>query len=62
MSQVPELIDAGVLSGGMLPKVEAAGRALERVKRVHIIDGRVPHALVREMFTDTGVGTMVVRG
>jgi acetylglutamate kinase len=61
VSQVPELVDSGVLSGGMLPKVEAAGRALERVKRVHIIDGRVPHALVREMFTDTGVGTMVVR-
>ncbi|MFI5268502.1 MAG: acetylglutamate kinase, partial [Chloroflexota bacterium] len=61
VSQVPELINSGVLSGGMLPKVEAAGRALERVKRVHIIDGRVPHALVREMFTDTGVGTMVVR-
>jgi acetylglutamate kinase len=61
VSQVPELVDSGVLIGGMLPKVEAAGRALERVKRVHIIDGRVPHALVREMFTDTGVGTMVVR-
>ena len=61
VAAVPELIDAGVLSGGMLPKVEAAGRALERVKRVHIIDGRVPHALVREMFTDSGVGTMVVR-
>src|SRR5438132_7378378 len=61
MNAVPELIDAGVLSGGMLPKVEAAGRALERVKRVHIIDGRVPHALVRELFTDKGVGTMVVR-
>jgi acetylglutamate kinase len=62
VTAVPELIDSGVLSGGMLPKVEAAGRALERVKRVHIIDGRVPHALVREMFTDSGVGTMVVRG
>jgi acetylglutamate kinase len=61
MNAVPELIDGGILSGGMLPKVEAAGRALERVKRVHIIDGRVPHALVREMFTDKGVGTMVVR-
>jgi acetylglutamate kinase len=59
---VPELVNSGVLTGGMLPKVEAAGRALERVKRVHIIDGRVPHALVREMFTDKGVGTMVVRG
>jgi acetylglutamate kinase len=61
VNQVPELVDSNVLTGGMLPKVEAAGRALERVKRVHIIDGRVPHALVREMFTDKGVGTMVVR-
>jgi len=61
MNTVPELVAGGVLSGGMLPKVEAAGRALERVKRVHIIDGRVPHALVRELFTDKGVGTMVVR-
>ncbi|HLQ31651.1 MAG TPA: acetylglutamate kinase [Chloroflexota bacterium] len=61
VNQVPELVDSGILTGGMLPKVEAAGRALERVKRVHIIDGRVPHALVREMFTDKGVGTMVVR-
>lgn len=61
VNKVPELVDSGVLTGGMLPKVEAAGRALERVKRVHIIDGRVPHALVREMFTDKGVGTMVVR-
>jgi acetylglutamate kinase len=61
VNQVPELVDGGILTGGMLPKVEAAGRALERVKRVHIIDGRVPHALVREMFTDKGVGTMVVR-
>ncbi|MDE3078209.1 MAG: acetylglutamate kinase, partial [Chloroflexota bacterium] len=60
--QVPELIESGVITGGMLPKVEAAARALERVKRVHIIDGRVEHALVRELFTDRGVGTMVVRG
>ncbi|HUZ76715.1 MAG TPA: acetylglutamate kinase [Chloroflexota bacterium] len=59
--QVPELVERGVISGGMLPKVEAAARALERVKRVHIIDGRVEHALVREMFTDRGVGTMVVK-
>lgn len=61
VNSVPELANSGVLTGGMLPKVEAAGRALERVKRVHIIDGRVPHALVRELFTDKGVGTMVVR-
>ncbi len=61
VNQVPELVNENVITGGMLPKVEAAGRALERVKRVHIIDGRVPHALVRELFTDKGVGTMVVR-
>src|SRR5581483_1423664 len=60
-ADVPELVESGVITGGMLPKVEAASRALERVKRVHIIDGRVPHALVRELFTDKGVGTMVVR-
>ncbi len=59
--QIPDLVDKGVITGGMLPKVEAAARALERVKRVHIIDGRVEHALVREMFTDRGVGTMVVK-
>ncbi|MBV9120088.1 MAG: acetylglutamate kinase [Chloroflexi bacterium] len=61
VTQIPELTESGVLSGGMIPKVDAASRALERVKRVHIIDGRVPHALVRELFTDRGVGTMVVR-
>src|SRR5581483_9629753 len=54
-------VESGVITGGMLPKVEAASRALERVKRVHIIDGCEPHALVRELFTDKGVGTMVVR-
>jgi len=61
VAQVPELVESGVLRGGMIPKIDAATRALERVKRVHIIDGRVPHALVRELFTDKGVGTMVVR-
>ncbi|BDG61310.1 acetylglutamate kinase [Caldinitratiruptor microaerophilus] len=53
---------AGRIEGGMIPKVEACLRALEAgVRRVHIVDGRVPHALLLEVFTDQGVGTMVVR-
>jgi len=55
------LIKSGVVSKGMIPKVEACIRALEGVRRTHIIDGRVPHALIRELFTDKGVGTMITR-
>jgi acetylglutamate kinase len=59
-SQVRELIDGGVIKGGMIPKVEACTRALDRVPRVHILDGRSPNALIEELLTDTGVGTMIV--
>ncbi len=59
--QVRELIASGVISGGMIPKAEACLRALDGVPRSHIIDGRVPRALIREMFTDEGVGTMVTK-
>lgn len=55
-----QLIASGVVTGGMIPKVRACVRALTTVGRTHIIDGRVPHALLRELFTDTGVGTMIV--
>ncbi len=48
----------GVISGGMLPKVRAALRALDGVEAAHIIDGRVPHALLLELLTSEGVGTM----
>lgn len=58
-AQVEELIQSGVISGGMIPKVQACLRALDGVRRTHIIDGRVSHALVREMFTNVGVGTMI---
>lgn len=52
----------GRIGGGMRPKLEAARMALEAdCGRVHIIDGRRPHALLLELFTDAGVGTMVVR-
>lgn len=53
------LLADGTISGGMIPKAEACLRALERVRRVHIVDGREAHVLVRELFTDAGAGTMI---
>lgn len=58
-SQARDLIRDGVISGGMIPKAQACLRALDNVWRSHIIDGRVPHALIRELFTQQGVGTMI---
>ncbi len=56
------LAAAGVVDGGMIPKLESAVRALEAgVTRVHLVDGRVEHALVLELFTPEGVGTMITR-
>ena len=60
--QAKDLIAQKVITGGMIPKVEACLRALAGVERSHIIDGRVPHTLVGELFTDRGVGTMITRG
>ena len=54
------LVDDGVITGGMIPKVSAALRALDGVEAAHIIDGRVPHALLLELLTASGVGTMFV--
>ena len=57
---VQGMIDSGVIGGGMLPKARCALAALESgVPSVHIIDGRVPHSLLLEVFTDAGVGTLV---
>ncbi len=56
-----KLIDEGVINGGMIPKVSACLDALQAVPRVHIVDGREPHVLLRELFTDQGVGTMIIR-
>ncbi|MCP9887722.1 acetylglutamate kinase [Cyanobium sp. ATX 6A2] len=56
-----ELIAGGVVEGGMTPKTECCIRALAQgVGAAHIVDGRVPHALLLEVFTDAGIGTMVV--
>jgi acetylglutamate kinase len=58
---IDEIIRSGGVQGGMLPKVEAcAGAVRSGVSRAHILDGRVPHALLLELFTDSGVGTMVL--
>ncbi len=60
VQQVEELATTGILSGGMLPKVECALDALRSgVRSAHIIDGRVEHALLLEIFTDEGVGTLI---
>ncbi|HET8840972.1 MAG TPA: acetylglutamate kinase [Ktedonobacteraceae bacterium] len=60
-NEARKLIHEGVISGGMIPKVSACLDALVAVPRVHIVDGGEPHVLLRELFTDQGVGTMIVR-
>lgn len=58
--EVPGLVDRGVIDGGMIPKVECCVNALQQgVGTTHILDGRVPHSILLEIFTDKGVGTMV---
>lgn len=58
--QIDELVEDGTLSGGMLPKISSAlDAARSGVKSVHIIDGRVEHALLLEVLTDDGVGTLI---
>jgi len=52
-------IDEGEVTGGMIPKLEACLRALDVVPQAHIVDGRTPHALLLELFTEAGIGTMV---
>ncbi|MHC4596189.1 MAG: acetylglutamate kinase [Planctomycetota bacterium] len=61
-TQIKEMIDAGVITGAMLPKVEACLTALDAgVKKAHIIDGRIEHSLLLEIYTDKGIGTQIVR-
>ena len=61
VSDAPELMREGVISGGMIPKVNCCTEAIRRgVKRVFIIDGRIPHAILLETLTDEGLGTMFV--
>ena len=60
--KIRELIDSGVINGGMIPKVLGCIDAINAgVERVHIIDGRIPHSILLEIFTDTGIGTMITK-
>ncbi|MDE7332000.1 MAG: acetylglutamate kinase [Lachnospiraceae bacterium] len=61
-SDADELIDTGVIGGGMLPKLGNCTSAVKNgVNRVHILDGRIPHCLLLEIFTNEGIGTMILR-
>lgn len=63
ISEVPSLIRQGIISGGMTPKIESCVVAIRRgVDRAFIIDGRIPNAVLIEMMTNEGIGTMFYRG
>ena len=61
MSEVPSLIQAGIIQGGMIPKLECCAEAVQKgVNRAHILDGRVPHSILIELLSDQGIGTMLL--
>jgi acetylglutamate kinase len=60
--QIKEMIDAGIITDAMFPKVEACITALDAgVSKAHIIDGRIPHSLLLEIYTNKGIGTQIVK-
>jgi acetylglutamate kinase len=61
IQEARNLIETGIVAGGMIPKVSCCVRSLAQgVRAAHIIDGRIPHALLLEIFTDEGIGSMIV--
>lgn len=61
IKDIPKLIDSHIITTGMLPKIEACETALRGgINKAHIIDGRVPHAILLELFTNRGVGTQII--
>lgn len=61
IQEARDLIASGIVGGGMIPKVSCCVRSLAQgVRAAHIIDGRIPHALLLEIFTDGGIGTMIL--
>ncbi len=61
VSDIGNLVRAGIITGGMIPKIECCAEAIRRgVHRVFIVDGRVPHSILIELLTDEGIGTMFV--
>ena len=58
--EVPALVEAGIISGGMIPKMQCCVDAIHGgVERVHILDGRIPHSILIELLSDEGIGTMM---
>ena len=63
VNEIPGLIQSGVIKGGMIPKIRSCVKSMEEgVKRTVIIDGRLPHAILMELFSDKGIGTMIYKG
>ena len=61
VSEVPYLKRQGIISGGMIPKIDCCVEAVRRgVRKTNIIDGRIPHSILIELLTDTGAGTMII--
>ena len=61
VSEVPYLKNQGIISGGMVPKIDCCVEAVRRgVKKTNIIDGRIPHSILIELLTDIGAGTMII--
>lgn len=62
VDEVPELIDSGIISGGMIPKMKSCEKAVRSgVKKAVMIDGRVPHSILIEMFSNEGIGTLMTK-
>ena len=62
VSMVEDLMDRGIIQGGMIPKIKACIKAVGGgVHKTHVIDGRIPHSLLLEIFTDKGIGTQIVQ-
>lgn len=60
VSEIPTLVQTGIIQGGMIPKLECCEEAIRRgVNAAHILDGRIPHSVLMEMLTDGGIGTMI---
>jgi len=60
--EIRSMMSTGAIDGGMIPKMESCLEALDGgVNRTHLLDGRIPHVLLIEMFTDAGVGTMITK-
>ena len=60
LAEVPELVSQGIISGGMIPKVDCCVDAVQNgVRRTHILDGRIPHSILIEVLSHAGIGTMI---